>query len=150
MRWVCLLTRKCGSACWATFTAADPPSPYDRVLAARFGIAAAELIAEGKFGKMVALRSDSIVAVNILWSGGRLAWRSAVGLLDYSDPETDQQIREKLDAICHELGVHYHGVRCCTTGYRNLIEVHLLFPQATAVGGRIDWRLRSKNVCRWN
>ena len=26
------------------------------------------------------------VAVNILWSGGRLAWRSAVGLLDYSDP----------------------------------------------------------------
>jgi cation diffusion facilitator family transporter len=77
------------------------------------------------------------VAVNILWSGGRLAWRSAVGLLDYSDPETDQQIREKLDAICHELGVHYHGVRCRTTGYRNLIEVievHLLFPQATAVG----------------
>src|SRR5579864_8292603 len=28
------------------------------------------------------------VAINILWSGGRMAWRSAVGLLDYSDPET--------------------------------------------------------------
>lgn len=74
------------------------------------------------------------VAVNILWSGGRLAWRSAVGLLDYSDPETGKQIRKKLDAICHELGVDYHGVRYRTTGYRQIIEVHLLFPHATAVG----------------
>jgi cation diffusion facilitator family transporter len=74
------------------------------------------------------------VALNILWSGGRLAWRSAVGLLDYSDPATGKQIREKLDAICNELGVHYHGVRYRTTGYRQIIEVHLLFPHATAVG----------------
>jgi cation diffusion facilitator family transporter len=74
------------------------------------------------------------VALNILWSGGRLAWRSAVGLLDYSDPNVGKQIREKLDAICTELGVHYHGVRYRTTGYRQLIEVHLLFPHATAVG----------------
>ncbi len=75
-----------------------------------------------------------VVAANILWSGGRLAWRSAVGLLDYSDPETGKQIRQKLDAICSELGVHYHGVRFRTTGYRQIIEVHLLFPHATPVG----------------
>ena len=74
------------------------------------------------------------VAVNILWSGGRLAWRSAVGLLDYSDPATGKQIRESLDAICHDLGLQYHGVRYRTTGYRQIIEVHLLFPHATAVG----------------
>src|SRR5579871_73069 len=74
------------------------------------------------------------VAINILWSGGRLAWRSAVGLLDYSDPQAGKQIREKLDAICTEVGVQYHGVRYRTTGYRQLIEVHLLFPHATAVG----------------
>jgi len=74
------------------------------------------------------------IAVNILWSGGRLAWRSAVGLLDYSDPGTGKQIREKLDAICNELGIHYHGVRYRTTGYREIIEVHLLFPHATTVG----------------
>jgi cation diffusion facilitator family transporter len=74
------------------------------------------------------------VAANILWSGGRLAWRSAVGLLDYSDPETGKRIRERLDAICSELGVHYHGVRFRTTGYRHIIEVHLLFPHATPVG----------------
>jgi len=74
------------------------------------------------------------VAANILWSGGRLAWRSAVGLLDYSDPQTGKQIRERLDVICNELGVQYHGVRYRATGYRQIIEVHLLFPHATAVG----------------
>ena len=75
-----------------------------------------------------------VVALNILWSGGRLAWRSAVGLLDYSDPQTGKQIREKLDAICSELGLQYHGVRYRTTGYRQIIEVHLLFPHASTVG----------------
>ena len=81
------------------------------------------------FDPMVAI----VVAVNILWSGGRLVWRSAVGLLDYSDPETGRRIRERLDAICTELDVQYHGVRFRTTGYRQIIEVHLLFPRLTSV-----------------
>jgi len=73
------------------------------------------------------------VAANILWSGGRLVWRSAVGLLDYSDPEAGRKIRDKLDAICSELAIQYHGVRFRTTGYRQIIEVHLLFPRLTSV-----------------
>ena len=74
------------------------------------------------------------VAVNILWSGGRLVWRSAVGLLDYSDPEAGKRIRERLDTICSDLNIQYHGVRFRTTGYRQIIEVHLLFPSLTSVG----------------
>jgi cation diffusion facilitator family transporter len=74
-----------------------------------------------------------VVAVNILWSGGRLVWKSAVGLLDYSDPEAGRRIRERLDAICAELSIQYHGVRFRTTGYRQIIEVHLLFPRLTSV-----------------
>lgn len=74
------------------------------------------------------------VAINILWSGGRLVWRAAMGLLDYSDPQAGRQIREKLDALCSELNIHYHGVRFRTTGYRQIIEVHLLFPHLTPVG----------------
>jgi len=73
------------------------------------------------------------VAANILWSGGRLVWRSAVGLLDYSDPKAGREIRGKLDAICSELAIQYHGVRFRTTGYRQIIEVHLLFSGATSV-----------------
>ena len=74
------------------------------------------------------------VAINILWAGGHLVWRSALGLLDHSDPEVGREIRDKLDSICSELGVQYHGVRFRTTGYRQLIEVHLLFPHSMAVG----------------
>ena len=73
------------------------------------------------------------VAVNILWSGGHLVWRSAVGLLDYSDPKAGRKIRDKLDGICSELAIQYHGVRFRTTGYRQIIEVHLLFPCLTSV-----------------
>jgi cation diffusion facilitator family transporter len=74
------------------------------------------------------------VAINILWSGSRLLWRSAAGLLDYSDPEAGRRIRARLDAICTDLNLQYHGVRFRTTGYRHLIEVHLLFPSLTHVG----------------
>ncbi len=73
------------------------------------------------------------VAGNICWSGGRLVWHSAVGLMDYSDPEAGRKIREKLDQICAELSIQYHGVRFRTTGYRQIIEIHLLFPHLTSV-----------------
>jgi len=39
------------------------PIPYDRVLATRFGICAADLVKDGDFGKMAALRGSDIVAV---------------------------------------------------------------------------------------
>ncbi len=74
-----------------------------------------------------------VVAINILWSGGTLVWRSAVGLLDYSDPQAGRKIRDQLDIICSDLSIQYHGVRFRTTGYRQIIEVHLLFPQMTPV-----------------
>jgi cation diffusion facilitator family transporter len=73
------------------------------------------------------------VAANILWSGGHLVWSSAVGLLDHSDPKAGRKIRAGLDAICSELTIQYHGVRFRTTGYRQIIEVHLLFPRLTSV-----------------
>ena len=41
------------------------PTARDRVLATRFGVAAADLIKEKDFGKMVALRGDDIIAVPI-------------------------------------------------------------------------------------
>ena len=39
------------------------PTAFDRVLATRFGVAAADLAAEGTFGTMTALRGDAIVPV---------------------------------------------------------------------------------------
>lgn len=74
------------------------------------------------------------VAINIVWSGGHLVWRSAQGLMDYSDPDTGRKLREKLDQVCARLGVEYHGMRFRTTGYTLMIEVHLLFPYEVSVG----------------
>ena len=48
------------------------PSPFDRILATRFGAAAADLIAAGGFGMMVALRSESIVSVDLAHAIGHL------------------------------------------------------------------------------
>lgn len=67
------------------------------------------------------------VALNILWQGGRLIWRSATGLLDTADPKTGNLLRQRLDALCGEMGIGYHGVRFRSTGHRLLVEVHLLF-----------------------
>jgi 6-phosphofructokinase 1 len=41
------------------------PIAYDRILATAFGKVAADLVAHGEFGRMVALRSDQIVSVPI-------------------------------------------------------------------------------------
>ena len=54
------------------------PVSYDRILATRFGKTAADLVAKGDFGKMVALRQDSIVAVPI---------RDAVANPKYVEPD---------------------------------------------------------------
>jgi len=81
------------------------------------------------------------VALNILWSGGHLVWRSAIGLLDYSDPDAGRKIRDKLDSICSDLGVQYHGVRFRSTGHRQMVEVHLLFPEATTLEERLPIEL---------
>jgi 6-phosphofructokinase 1 len=54
------------------------PIAYDRILATRFGKAAADLVAKGEFGKMVALRQDAIVSVPI---------KDAVAKQKYVDPD---------------------------------------------------------------
>jgi phosphofructokinase-like protein len=48
------------------------PTPFDRILATRFGVAAVDLIAEGGFGKMVCLRNERIEAVDIAQAIGKL------------------------------------------------------------------------------
>ena len=54
------------------------PIAFDRILASRFGKHAADLVAEQKFGRMVAVRSDAIVDVNI---------SDAVSRPKYVDPD---------------------------------------------------------------
>ena len=48
------------------------PSAFDRVLATRFGVKAVELVVQGDFGKMVALRGNGIVGVPLADAVGKL------------------------------------------------------------------------------
>ncbi len=48
------------------------PSPYDRVIATQFGTAAAELLAKGDFGKMIALIDGKVTTVPIDKVAGKL------------------------------------------------------------------------------
>ncbi len=47
------------------------PTPFDRILATRFGVGATEMIANGDFNKMVALKGSDIVSVPIEEIGGK-------------------------------------------------------------------------------
>lgn len=42
-----------------------PPTLFDRILATRVGVAAADLVAQGKYGQMVALRGNEVVPVSL-------------------------------------------------------------------------------------
>jgi ATP-dependent phosphofructokinase / diphosphate-dependent phosphofructokinase len=48
------------------------PNPFDRVLSTRYGVAAVELINEGKFGMMVGLQGNEIVPVSLEDAVGKL------------------------------------------------------------------------------
>lgn len=48
------------------------PTPYDRILATRYGVAAVELAQKEKFGMMVSLQGDNITAVPIEEAIGKL------------------------------------------------------------------------------
>jgi len=54
------------------------PTPFDRVLATRFGVAAVDLIAEAKFGRMVCLQQEKITSVDIA---------DAIGHMKAVDPQ---------------------------------------------------------------
>src|SRR5438552_827226 len=48
------------------------PSPFDRILSTRFGVAAVDLIAKGQFGRMVCLREARIHSVKIADAVGQM------------------------------------------------------------------------------
>lgn len=74
------------------------------------------------------------VALNIVWSGGNLVYRSALGLLDYADPGVSTDLTVKLNRLAQEHGITWHNLRFRATGKRTIAEVHLLFPAARPIG----------------
>lgn len=88
-----------------------------------------------------------LVALNILWSGGKLMRRSVGGLMDEVDPQAETRLRQVLGEMTSELGIEYHGLRHRDAGTTIWVEFHLLFPKgiplesAHALATRIEERI---------
>jgi cation diffusion facilitator family transporter len=74
-----------------------------------------------------------LVALNILWSGGKLVRESVGGLMDEGDPEVHRQLVELFDRETAARGLQYHELRHRNSGTRIWVDVHLLFPADTAI-----------------
>jgi cation diffusion facilitator family transporter len=70
-----------------------------------------------------------IVAANIIWSGGRIIGRSALGLLDTALPADERAaVVTILDRYVEQSGVAYHALRTRQAASRRFVSVHILVP----------------------
>ncbi|MFA6457009.1 MAG: cation diffusion facilitator family transporter [Bacteroidota bacterium] len=72
-----------------------------------------------------------IVALNILWEGGKLVRQSVGGLMDEANPELEKKIHAILQEETAKRNLQYHELRYRDSGNTVWIEVHLLFPKGT-------------------
>ncbi|MFM7180637.1 MAG: cation diffusion facilitator family transporter [Verrucomicrobiales bacterium] len=83
--------------------------------------------------------SAILVALNILWTGGKLVQRSMNGLMDASDPVVEKKVREILEKECAARGLQFHQLRYRNTGRTHWVEVHLVFPDGTSIESAHTW-----------
>lgn len=74
-----------------------------------------------------------IVALNILWTGGKLIRQSVGGLMDERDPKLEQTLRHALNEETKKRGLDYHEFRSRNTGTSVWVDLHLLFPRGTTI-----------------
>lgn len=72
-----------------------------------------------------------VVALNILWSGGKLIRQSVGGLMDEADPVLEHQLRSILDVETEKRGLWYHELKYRQSGTSVWMEFHLLFPKGS-------------------
>lgn len=75
-----------------------------------------------------------LAALNILRIGWKLIRDSLGGLLDETEPEMEQKIRELLDKQTSERGLSYHNFRHRHSGRTHWVEFHLVFDDHLTVG----------------
>jgi cation diffusion facilitator family transporter len=70
------------------------------------------------------------VAMNIVWSGGKLIRQAVAGLMDEGNPDVEKSIRSVLDIETTKRGLRYHELRYRESGNFLWVEYHILFPEA--------------------
>lgn len=75
-----------------------------------------------------------MVALNILWEGGHLAWRSIEGLMDAAvEPEVRAQIDRTLAQFAHPT-IRFDHIVTRRAGQRRFVDVHMHMPSAWTLG----------------
>jgi cation diffusion facilitator family transporter len=89
------------------------------------------------------------VALNILWEGGRLVWRSSQGLMDEAvEPEVMAEIQKTLKGFEHPT-IRFDHLSTRRAGQRRFVDLHLHMPanwslgRAAAVRGSVEQALMS-------
>ncbi len=88
------------------------------------------------------------VAINIVWSGFHLIFRSTSGLMDVAIPDADRTLVDGVLARYEAEGVQFHGVRTRQAGARHFVSMHVLVPgswtvrQGHDLAGKIEEEIR--------
>ncbi len=69
-----------------------------------------------------------MVAANIVWSGGRIFYKSVSGLMDAALPAQDRDMLRKVLEPYMQNGVECHAIRTRQSGRRRFISLHVLVP----------------------
>ncbi|NDP40529.1 MAG: cation transporter [Rhodoferax sp.] len=74
------------------------------------------------------------VALNILWEGGHLMWRSSQGLMDEAvEPEVLNQIQQTLGEFDHPT-IRFDHVTTRRSGQRRFVDMHMHMPASWSLG----------------
>ena len=74
------------------------------------------------------------VALNILWEGGHLMWRSSQGLMDEAvEPEVLKQIQQTLADFDHHT-IRFDHVTTRRSGQRRFVDLHMHMPASWSLG----------------
>jgi len=89
------------------------------------------------------------VALNILWEGGQLVWRSSQGLMDEAvEPEVMAEIQKTLEGFAHPT-IRFDHLTTRRAGQRRFVDLHMHMPadwslgRAAAVRGSVEQALMS-------
>ena len=80
------------------------------------------------------------VALNILWEGGHLMWRSAQGLMDEAvEPDVLRAIQKTLDSF-DQTSIRFDHVMTRRSGQRRFVHMHLHMPSNWTLGRAAEVR----------
>lgn len=74
------------------------------------------------------------VALNILWEGGHLVWRSSQGLMDEAvEPDVLREIQKTLDSLDQQT-IRFDHVITRRSGQRRFVDLHMHMPSSWTLG----------------